>query len=211
MMKTLLDYATDEEATAYRDLVAAKNAAKADVARIRARWQETANAAETRHYAEQNFLRLSAQKAVGYDVSPEPLTGLTAEQLEGQAAELARMLKDAEENERLRTCDVRREAVALLRLCADRCAEDYAQVAKTLGWCWAQLAAVDLPLGQKMGLGHWGRMFVPGAPCFPAMTQYRGQYEMPVVVSGERLQRELERLPSVIHAAAVEKFGELPL
>jgi hypothetical protein len=211
-MKTLLDYATPEELSSYRDAVAVKHAADADVTRIRASYYKTEADVQTQAWAEEKYTRLSARKAVGHDVVTTPPTGPTSKELKAQAAELSRMLKDAEEAAKLRKGDVRSAATKLLRTCADRCAEDYVAAAKTLGWCWSQLAAVDMPLGQKIGLGHWMRLMVPAAECFPAMKKdFNPAFEMPVLFSGDRLNAEVAALPGKIKQHAEELLSAWPL
>lgn len=213
-MRTLLDYATDDDLGDYRQFVYALRRAEAETKKVHDALRRVFADQHELEQAKVYELRAAGQRAMGSDVVV-PSGRTKRAELDEQINGLRVLLSDAEDSERTAKANLRRAAHTLMRRCAERCADDYIQSAQTLGWCWTQLAAVANlggPSDHFLKDLSGSQINVPGSESLDALKrQTRQEWGRPVVLSNDRLGKHLEASPSEIRKHAEHLVGAWPL
>lgn len=213
-MRTILDYATEDDLGEYRQQLYAVRRAEAETKKVVDALQRVYREVNELERAKVYELRAAGQRAMGSDVVVPSAASKRAE-LNEQLNGLQVLLKEAQEGEKVATGDLRRAAMKLLRTCAERCAEDYVRAATTLGWCWTQLSAVSNlnPVTDMFlkDLGH-AQLCVPGSQSVEVIRQQtRHEWGKAVILSNDRLAKKLESAASDIRKHAADTLGTWPL
>ena len=158
----------------------------------------------------------AAAVALGEPVAPRPTTepGPTLPDLQAQGTGLQARAEAAREH--IKDCKgkFRAGALDLIRTCALRCMNDYADLTRRQAWCHHQIGLAQHLMGGALpvvDLVTWIKYAVPGSPHIPEVRRRcREEYGHPLLASGDWLNAPTTTALDKLRERAEKLFGAWP-